>query len=554
MYFNRKIYFLLIVITGLFLSCKDLDELNINPNGVDPSVAHPNLLMSTVISGVGQTVVNLGFGDIAGVMQHTQKDGWSGSHNAYDWTPNQDWGSFYGILRNEEAMYRKAVSMGLKFHQGVALVMKAYTYGLITDLWGDAPYTFALKGEEGGEENIRPPYDSQSSIYRAILADLDTAAVLFSEKAANYEGIDPVQDILYEGKVEKWRKFANSLALRYYMRLSVKDPDFAKEGIERIVDHPDLYPLILNANDDANMAYPGTNQSDSWPSNAVYSQLKQGSYMRLKMCATLVDTLQALDDPRLPVWGRKIDIPIVVDSANADTTRDEIVDGIRYVGRYIAFKYDSTYGYPIDTDPEWVGMPPAWSTVPQAYNLNPNLEQAPDNPHCSRLNERYMKASGPLLVSRMMSAAEVHFIIAEAALRGWTGEDARQHYEEGVRASLTAWGVGGDFDDYITHPGVVFDGTIEQVLEQKWIASWTAAMEAWSDYRRTGYPALKAGPYAKRDELPLRFYYSVKELDFNTQNCRAAIENLEETPFTAPDDKNSAWSKMWLLQGTGKPY
>ena len=130
-------------------SCGDLDEMNINPNGVDPSIAHPNLLLSTVISSTGQAVLNVGFGDIAGVMQHTQKDGWSGSHNGYDWSTTQDWGGYYAILRNADEMYRKSVEMELEFHQGVALVMKSYVFGLITDLWGDAPYSKALKGELG---------------------------------------------------------------------------------------------------------------------------------------------------------------------------------------------------------------------------------------------------------------------------------------------------------------------------------------------------------------------------------------------------------------------
>lgn len=549
---KSKILFIGILFIALLFSCKDLGELNVNPNGVDPSIAHPNLLMSTVISGVGQTVVNLGFGDIAGVMQHTQKDGWGGSHDGYDWTPNQDWGSFYGILRNNEAMYNKAVEMKLKFHQAVGLIMKAYTFGLITDLWGDAPYTHALHGEDGGEENIRPPYDAQADIYAAILADLDTANVLLSDKPTSYDGIDATQDILYHGEVTLWREFANSLALRYYMRLSVKEPDVAKEGIEKIVGDPDTYPLITNYNDDANMDYPGTSASDSWPSNAVYENLKQGSYRRLKMCSTLVDTLEALNDPRLPVWARKVAIPIVV--VTDDHFRDEIVNNVRYVGDSIAAEYEHKYGYPVDQDPNYVGMPPAWSVVPQAYNLNPNLEQAPFNPHCSHLNERYKKASGPLLKSRLMSAAEVHFIIAEAALRGWTTEDAETHYYAGIHASLQAWGVQSDYDTYITQPGVVFNNTIRQIIEQKWIASWTAAAESWFDYRRTGYPALKAGPYSKRLALPLRFYYSVTELDFNSDNARAAIDKLVETSFTSPDDKNSPWSKMWVLQGTGEPY
>lgn len=553
MYTNKNITRIVIFLAGVFLlSCQDLVELNINPNGVDPSIAHPNLLLSTVISSTGQSVVGLGYGDIAGVVQHTQKDGWAGSHNGYDWTPNQDWGNYYGILRNIDEMYKKSVEMDLDFYRGAALVLKSYIFGLITDLWGDAPYTNALKGELGGEEYIKPPFDAQQDIYAGILADLDTANVLLSKNQNDYEGIDPTQDILYQGDVTLWRKFANSLALRYYMRLSEKDPATSQAGIEKIVGDPDTYPLILKESESANMDYPGTSSSDSWPGNTVYNQLKQGDYMRIKMCATLVDTLESLGDPRLGVWARKVDIPIVVVATPPD--RDEIVGGIRYVGQDIADQYESTYGYPVDEDPEYVGLPPAWSVVPQAYNLNPNLEQAPDNPHASRLNEMYMQASGPLLKARLLSAAEVHFIIAEAVLKGWTTEDGQSHYEAGIKESLTAWGVASQYDDYITHPGVVYDGTLAQIMEQKWIASWTAAAEAWFDYRRTGLPAFQAGPVAKRSVLPLRFYYSVKEFDFNTENTVAAIENLEETTYTAPDDKNSAWSKMWVLQGTGKPW
>ena len=91
-------------------------------------------------------------------------------------------------------------------------------------------------------------------------------------------------------------------------------------------------------------------------------------------------------------------------------------------------------------------------------------------------------------------------------------------------------------------------------MEQKWIASWSAATEAWFDYRRTGLPALQAGKYVKREALPLRFYYSVDEIDFNKENAQAAIDELEESGYSSPDGKNSAWSKMWVLQGTNKPY
>ncbi|MDD3727434.1 MAG: SusD/RagB family nutrient-binding outer membrane lipoprotein, partial [Dysgonamonadaceae bacterium] len=206
--------YILIIFTILFTlmnSCKDLDELNINPNGVDPDVADLNLLMPTFITNVGQNVVNLGFGDIAGVMQHTQKDGWTGSHNSYEWTNNShSWGGYYGILRNVDEFHQKAVKNNYEFHEGVALVMKAYVFGLIADLWGDAPLTDALKADLG-EEYFKPVFDPQKDIYLSILNDLKDANIFLSKDKAIYENISATQDVLYKGNVAKWRKFANSL-------------------------------------------------------------------------------------------------------------------------------------------------------------------------------------------------------------------------------------------------------------------------------------------------------------------------------------------------------
>jgi hypothetical protein len=93
-------------------------------------------------------------------------------------------------------------------------------------------------------------------------------------------------------------------------------------------------------------------------------------------------------------------------------------------------------------------------------------------------------------------------------------------------------------------------------MQQKWIASWTAATEAWFDYRRTGLPDLQTGVSARREKLPLRFYYNINEdLSTNRENAEAAVSKLEPTPYKGTDQtNNSAWSKMWVLQQTGKPY
>ncbi len=556
---KNKITAVLLLFVVFMFSCKDLVELNINPNGVDPAKAHPNLLMATVITSTGLGVVNLGFGDLAGVMQHTQKDGWGGGHDSYEWT-SQDWSGSYGILRNAEEMLNKSKAMNLEFQTAVAMIFKAYNFGNIADLWGDAPYSKALLGEQGGA-NLNPVFDNQKDIYLGILATLDTANTLLSKNQSEYKEVNSTQDVLYKGNVAQWRKFANSLALRYYMRISEKEPALAKTWIEKMATQPDKYPLILDAADDANFNFIGNSSGDAWPCNTKYD-ISESNYRRLKMCSTLVEKLQSLSDPRLAVWAAKVKIPIVVDPTKSNNY-DQIVDGKRIIAQNVADAYSTKYTsspapvtvVPVDQDPEYVGMPPAWSQLPQAYNLCPDLSQAPYNPHCSHLNEIYKETNGTHLKARLLSAAEVRFTLAEAAFKGWSvGGTAADHYKAGIKASLDAWGLSSSYTTYIAQNGVVYNNTLAQIIEQKWIASWTSAAEAWFDYRRTGLPNLQAGKVVKKPVLPLRFYYGTNELLYNPQNIAAAINKLVTTQYTSPDGKNSAWSKTWLQQDTNKPW
>ncbi|MCE6992278.1 SusD/RagB family nutrient-binding outer membrane lipoprotein [Dyadobacter sp. CY323] len=544
--FSKKFLIMPLLLAGLVFSCKDLSELNENPNGVGPESVNPNLVMPTVLTEAAKRYVNLGYQDIAGVVQHTQKDAWSSGHNDYDWGGNQSWNEYYDILRTNDLLYKRAIELNYEFHQGVALVMKSFMFGLITDLWGDAPYTNALKGETGGTENILPAFDTQDKIYAGIIADLEKANTLLSKARADYPGIVDNVDVYYGGDPAKWRKMANSLLLRYYMRLSSKQPDIAKAGIEKIAGNAAMYPIITSNSDDATMSFPGNTEADAWPANAVIDA-SGSNYRRIKMAATLVEKLQILKDPRLGIWANKVEIPLVVDATQPAGT-DKIVDGKRILSP------DKVKNTLYDTDPEYVGLPTSFSALPSAYNLNPTPGQTSFNPHVSFLNNIYKAAKGPLLKARLISAAEVHFILAEAGLKGWSAGVAKDHYEAAIKASFETWTVGSSYAAYIAQPTVAFDKTIKQVIEQKWIASWTAATEAWFDFRRTGFPELKAGPAAKRNVLPVRFYYMQDELRINKANAEAAVSKLEITAYSQADKGNSAWSKPWLIQGTGKPW
>lgn len=552
--FNSRTYLALLVTFGVLISsCTDfLVELNENPNGAEPTSAHPNLVLPSVLSETAKLYLNLGYQDLAGVMQHTQKDGWNGAHNNYDWEGSNSWNAYYDILRNNKFVLERSEELGYEMHQGVALVMKSFVFGLLADLWGDVPYSEALLAQEGGTMTAK--YDRQEEVYFGVIADLERANQLLSKPTAQYTAQLGNADLYFNGNPTKWQQFANSLLLRYYMRLSQKLPQVAKEGVEKIAQNPSTYPIILQATDDASMGFPGTNAGDSWPFNILFDSSDQGSnFRRIKMSHTLVEHMRAEQDPRLGVWARRVQIPINVDDSLPEGT-DEIVGGVRMISpdRLAAMGANINQ---VNQNADFVGLPTSL-VGPQAFNLSPDVNQASNNPHVSWLNDMYRQPTGPLLRARLLSSVEVNLILAEAALKGWNAGDAQTRYEAGVKASFDAWGLAAQYEAYMEV--APFDGTIQQVIEQKWVSSWTAAAEAWFDWRRTGYPDLRAGSQGLGPVLPVRFYYMASERELNKTNVDQAIINLESTEYTpfgaVGGAGNSAWSKPWVLQGTDNPW
>src|SRR5688572_18117326 len=546
----------------IFSACEDLSNVNINENGVPQSAANPNLLMPTVMQGAANSYLDLGIMDLAGTMQHTQKTGWYSAHNSYDWAP-RDWSPWYGYERSNKLVYERAVELNWPFHQGVALTMRSFIYGTLTDLYGDVPYTEAVKAADG---ILQPTFDTQDIVYTGIIEDLKAASALFA--TGDVTGINAAYDVFYGGDMEKWQKFANSLILRYAMRISDKNASAAKSLIEEIYSSG-IY--ISDASDDATMAFVGANASNAFPTSVTDDGTK---FRNARACNTLLDNLVANNDPRLEVWFAPVHVEWVEDltlPTKVDqyirkngvlTTKTNIKDNDYRAEK----KADPSLVYTRHFNPtlfaadeeipqtsKWVGIPPA-IIGPDYYNLNPTPGQTVENQHVTQYDDIYRDLSGALLKARLLSAAETHFILTEAALKGWSVGSAETNYENGVKNSLAAWSVAGNFDAYIAEPGVAFNGTLEQVIEQKWIASWTSATEAWMDYRRTGLPALQTGPASPEPVLPVRFIYSDDETLRNEGNANEAIDRLEETEYSNLRGANSQWSKPWIIQGTGKPW
>ncbi|MEN8117237.1 MAG: SusD/RagB family nutrient-binding outer membrane lipoprotein [Bacteroidota bacterium] len=553
------IYKLIVVLlVVLLVSCEDqLTELNVNPKGVDPETVQPNLMVATIISQTADPYLKMNYnGDVAGIMQYVQKSGWGGGLNKYQWVGSRSWSGHYGNLRNAKHLYKRAEEEGMEFQMGIATVIRAFNFGYIADSWGEAPYNAALNAPDGEQEDLFPVFDSQETIYKGIIEELKHANTLLSQPAASYRGIDANADLIYGGDPAKWRKMANSLMLRYYMRVSTKLPDFAKEGIEEIISNSGQYPIFTSNDDDASMAYIGSFAGDSWPATIVFDA-SESNFNRIQLCAGFRDILVELNDPRIGVWFNKVRVPIKTSTAYGD---DVVVDGVRYLHpEYMAannmviynkntWVADVEAGKILIDTMDYAGIPIA-SQVGQGetYNLNPAPIQGGFNIHNSALADMYKEAKGEMLKARMISYAEVCLILAEAAQKGWSVGNQQDWYEKGVIASFDLWNA-GDADTYLAGERVSFDGSLEQIMTQKWIANWTVAHESWCDWRRTGFPDLTVGPKGERDAMPLRYQYDSNEIARNTDNYNVAINNLFETEFTAQDGKDSSWSKFWLLQ------
>jgi len=341
--------------------------------------------------------------------------------------------------------------------------------------------------------------------------------------------------------------------------------------------------------------FPGKDQGSSYQFCSAYNG--SSGFNRNKMSGTMTMTLKALKDPRIVIMAEPIVVPSIVDTTNAifapgSTTLDSTVNGIRYINSAAAVANNykqfnlATYttdrpweglNMPVknlyDTSSVYVGIPISYSNYPDfQYNINTTGTQATSiNNYVSYLRKSiYDNPSGPLLAQRIASYSEICFDLAEAAQNGWNvGGSASAWYYKGIQASFDTWQVFNSYQNdvnnyygcvkdattYMAQPAVAYNGTLQQIITQKWIAAWQACNEAFMDWRRTGFPALTIGFGSYRGQIPLRFTYANSELQNNSANANVAIAKLVPSAnYNGPDGNNSSWSKFWLLQGTGKPW
>ena len=350
-----------------------------------------------------------------------------------------------------------------------ARIWKVYLFHRVTDAWGDVPYSEALQGDEG----LRTPvYDPQEAIYRDMLATLESAAAALNPSIASPGFRLGSADVLFGDDLEAWRRFANSLRLRLAMRTSEVAPDLAREHASEAIASG-----VMASNLDAARLVMGTAEGRFVNKNPLSII---AAFENDRVSETLVTKLQALDDPRLFVY--------------ADSTLNRR-DPVRLRGL-----------------PNGLGATALSGVRRTEY---------------SKLGATLRADDWPVAV---MLYPEVAFLQAEAALRGWGPGSAQAFYESGVRASLAMYGLADSADAYLAQPEVAwdeaapFEAKLEAIITQKWIALFTQGFEAWSEYRRTGYPRLQAIPGG--GEVPARILYVNEEYNANTANVEAAAARI----------------------------
>jgi hypothetical protein len=371
----------------------------------------------------------------------------------------------------------------------MARILNSYVFMVLTDEYGDIPYTQAGRGYI--DFNYFPAYDSQEDIYASIVSEL-TAATAALDASKKIE----TADVLYGGDVLKWKKFANSLLLRAGMRLSKRDPAKAQQ----IVSGISLTDLILTNADNAVIRHDANYQ------NGMGVTLNGTEAANYYLVSTFVDHLKNTNDPRLQ------SIAVRYKGATSGPTQ---VAGIA------------------TKDPaQQIGMPMGYdnSTI-GAVATGLGLASFYDFSQADRT--RIMKLTAPYF---MVSAAQTNLLLAEARHNGWiTTGDAAAYFEAGIRQSMEQMAL---FDAgsavsvdaanaYIAANPLNTGTALEQINTQYWIASFPNGLETFANYRRSGYPVLPPNPYpGKEVDVIRRLTYPVSEASVNEANVQVAIDRM----------------------------
>ncbi|MFD2597629.1 SusD/RagB family nutrient-binding outer membrane lipoprotein [Sphingobacterium corticis] len=497
--------------TLLFQSCtKDFENINTNPISYTEDNFDPNFLLSNLqLSYAGSNDFAYDTWRANLIYSGTMMQGlssvisyWSGDKYILNLPyTSAYWEKAYGDqvkLVSELSEFTKEKDQYRNVHQ-VSRIMKALVFQRLTDLYGDIPYSEAGLGYR--QEVFYPKYDSQDSIYADMLKELEEAVIALDPAADAVSG-----DMFYQGNVAQWQKFGYTLMLRMAMRLTKVNATLAQEYATKA-----LGKTMQNNDDNAMVAHDDAGGRVT--QNRIAQVFLDGGqeHYYVKWSDTFIDKLKANNDPRIAVAVTNLyplnaqgGIP-ASGSQNANFNRNAASQKGMPNGRDLS----GIAGRDISSHPSY--------TTISDYS----------GPH-------------PLMISRtaptfLLTYSESELLLAEANVRWGIGESAATHYRNAIVASATnlanfgtALNISASAANTFAEANPLVVGReLEQIATEYWLHNTTVFnyYEVWSNWRRTGLPALTPVNYvnnATQGRIPRRFPYPIAEESTNPQHYRAA--------------------------------
>jgi hypothetical protein len=454
----KKILFLLITASIVLTSCdKDFGDLNVDKKR--PSAVAPSALFATAQKQMVDMMTrpNVNFNIFRMFAQQWTETTYIDEAN-YDLNtrniPQNGWNTIYvNVLKNlseaqslipgqDDAFFPPAVKAN---QNACAEILNVYAFSTLVNMFGDIPYSEALDFTKSS-----PKYDDAATIYSDLLTRLDNAVSAIDESAGGFGS----SDLIYGGDMAGWKKFGKSLQARLAMIIADHDSGKASSIISKVAAD------VITSNDDNTYFHylsgpPNTNQ--------IWVDLVQSGRKDFVAANTLVDFMNALNDPRVPYY-------FTVDDAGGYTG-----------GIYGSNNNYATYSKPAD------------------------------------------RLTAPDFEAILFDAAEGNFLLAEAVERGYITGSAAAYYAAGIQASCDYWHA--DATAYLANPAVAYATAAgdwkQKIGNQKWIALYNRGFEAWTEWRRLDYPVLVAPPDALSD-IPVRYTYPAQEQTLNATNYAAA--------------------------------
>ncbi len=461
---NQSIKLCLLV--GLLIglgACSDYLDINTSPNSPE-APGDLDLLIADMTATTSYNLVGGGnwtrFG--AQWIQHVANNATPPTNDTYRINTsdmNNEWAfySYAGVLINGKKTIEFATETEQWHHIGIAKVLMAHNYALLTDMWGEIPFTDAL----GRENNIKPTYDDQETVYAGVQTMLDEAIAELGKTPDMTVGGG---DFYFGGDAAAWIQVAYALKARYYMHLTnVKDPQqqatLALEALNKAMTNPA---------DEARFPYsPDPGSESPW-----FQWISKFS-TTMQTSAHFIDLLKDKNDPRLPIMADVNNNGEYVGHINGGTPTNALGD-VSAIGQYYL-------------DPDW------------------------DFPLMTYVEQKFIEAEALWILDRQ--------------------DEARTAYETAIRMHMNQLSGNGEFNtviDEATQDAYLDANPLngpEDLITQKYIAGFVvSSMEAYNDYRRTGFPSTLAPvPGGDVSEIPTRMIYTDTEVNNNAANVPAGV-------------------------------